>query len=280
MLGIARRAAASAAAAGLGAASLAALHPTPLAAQGKTAAEEEEEYREAQRLLQAHFADSIGTISGQPRAAHRPPTTPSSPPPVDAPTPPNRCRKPQRVLVVGGGIMGSSAAYSLARRQEGHHVTLIDTGHPIRSSWGQERAARTAYDEPLFVRMMQRGFQLWSQLERDDPLGRQVMHPGKRLDVAPRGVLETLKEVQTGVGLGLEVFGSQAELDTRFPQVRLLEGEEVRRHDHCWGSGLHSSQSASTNRVDRRCSPTAARSSSPPPRLRSCPTASTRWGLR
>ena len=43
-------------------------------------------------------------------------------------------------------------------------------------------------------------------------------------------------QVQTGVGLGLEVFGSQAELDTRFPQVRLLEGEEVSRHDHCWGS--------------------------------------------
>ena len=34
-------------------------------------------------------------------------------------------------------------------------------------------------------------------------------------------------QVQTGVGLGLEVFGSQAELDTRFPQVRLLEGEEA-----------------------------------------------------
>ena len=31
------------------------------------------ERAEAQRLLQAHFADSIGTISGQPRAAHRPP---------------------------------------------------------------------------------------------------------------------------------------------------------------------------------------------------------------
>jgi hypothetical protein len=93
--------------------------------------------------------------------------------------------------VVGGGIMGSAAAYSLARRGEGHDVTLIDETararpgrlralsvsrsksvlcgafvsarralsrqnggfrpgqHPIRSSWGQERAARTAYDEDL-----------------------------------------------------------------------------------------------------------------------------------
>ena len=47
--------------------------------------------------------------------------------------------------------MGSSAAYSLARRAEGHMVTLLDQTHVIRSSWGQERASRTAYDEELCV---------------------------------------------------------------------------------------------------------------------------------
>ena len=185
---------------------------------------DDEEYARAEALLaRAGF--------GPPRAvARQAPPSPDTSSGLCAPfDPPNGCSTAQRVLVVGGGIMGSAAAYSLARRNEGHRVTLVDTGHPIRSSWGQERAARLAYDEPMFVQMMQRAFMLWGELQESDAAGRKVLRPGVRMDVAPRGVLDSLKKTQAQMGLALQVFGSQSELDKRFPQIKLREGEEAVR---------------------------------------------------
>jgi glycine/D-amino acid oxidase-like deaminating enzyme len=130
--------------------------------------------------------------------------------------------------------MGSSAAYSIARRQEGHSVVFIDTQHPIRSSWGQERAARTAYDEPLFVRMMQRAYKLWHQLESDDPADRKVLFKTNRLDVAPVGLLGTLRKVQSEM-LGpdsLEMFSTPEALAARFPAIRMRPGENGAANDH------------------------------------------------
>jgi sarcosine oxidase len=63
-------------------------------------------------------------------------------------------------------------------------VTLIDGGHPIRSSWGESRIARLAYDDPLYVRMMQRAFVLWDELARD--MGRTLMLKAGSLDITPK----------------------------------------------------------------------------------------------
>lgn len=92
---------------------------------------DDEEYLQALRTLAS--AGCASTVAEQPASPAPSPAISS------AVQPPNTCPTVQRVLVVGGGIMGCSAAYSLARRGEGHSVTLIDTAHPIRSSWGQER---------------------------------------------------------------------------------------------------------------------------------------------
>lgn len=200
----------------------------PLTAQADagdpgTLAPDDDEYKRALALLAKAGFES-------PTLSTRGPARPADKPVLCAPfVPPNPCSTAQRVVVVGGGIMGSATAYSLARRNEGHQVTLIDTGHPIRSSWGQERAARLAYDEPMFVQMMQRAFMLWGELEQSDAAGRKVLRQGVRLDVASRGVLDSLKKTQEELGLSLTVFGNQEELDKRFPQIKLREGEEAVR---------------------------------------------------
>lgn len=50
------------------------------------------------------------------------------------------------------------AAYSLSERgEEKCSVTLIDAGHPFKSSWGETRIARLSQPEgPLKLAMMQR----------------------------------------------------------------------------------------------------------------------------
>ena len=82
-----------------------------------------------------------------------------------------------RVVVVGGGIMGASAALALARR--GARVALLDAEHAIRGSWGETRAAHLAQSDPLFFDMAKLGFQLYDRVERATgrPVGRRGEEP-------------------------------------------------------------------------------------------------------
>ena len=60
------------------------------------------------------------------------------------------------VVVVGGGIMGSATAYSLARRKK-VSVLLVeqfDFGHRRGSSHGSSRIIRKSYHESFYCRMM------------------------------------------------------------------------------------------------------------------------------
>ncbi len=72
-------------------------------------------------------------------------------------------------IVIGLGGMGSAAAYHLAAR--GKRVLGIDryTGaHDKGSSHGDSRIIRQAYHEnPAYVPLVQRAYQLWEQLESD-----------------------------------------------------------------------------------------------------------------
>jgi sarcosine oxidase len=72
-------------------------------------------------------------------------------------------------IVVGLGAMGSATLFHLARR--GARVLGLDTYSPPHangSSHGETRVIREAYFEhPIYVPLVQRAYELWSELERE-----------------------------------------------------------------------------------------------------------------
>lgn len=73
------------------------------------------------------------------------------------------------VIVAGMGAMGSAALYHLAR--VGARVVGIDRFNPphtMGSSHGRSRIIREAYfEDPLYVPLVQRAYELWDELERE-----------------------------------------------------------------------------------------------------------------
>ena len=73
----------------------------------------------------------------------------------------------QRVqtIVVGGGVVGSAAAWALARR--GADVVLLerfDAGHVRGASHGASRIYRTTYTEPEYLDLTLEAHGLWREL--------------------------------------------------------------------------------------------------------------------
>jgi len=96
------------------------------------------------------------------------------------------------VLVVGGGAIGSAAAWHLARR--GVDVVLLDRfgpGHHNGSSHGATRIFRFAYADPAYVAMAQAALPLWRQLEEDS--GEVLLETTGGLDI---GSLETISAIE------------------------------------------------------------------------------------
>jgi glycine/D-amino acid oxidase-like deaminating enzyme len=85
---------------------------------------------------------------------------------IDTPSDPLPDRA--EVVVVGLGLMGSAATWSLARR--GHSVVGLDAfpaGHRRGSSHGSSRIFRLAYAEPDYVAMAGQALSLWRDLETE-----------------------------------------------------------------------------------------------------------------
>ena len=129
------------------------------------------------------------------------------------------------VIVVGGGGVGSSTAWHLARR--GARVLVIEQFHPGHargSSHGETRIIRQAYFEhPDYVPLLLRAYQLWEELE--EQIGGRLLERVGLLEVGPPegavvpGVLRAARQH------GLEVDKlSHREVADRFPPFRIPEG--------------------------------------------------------
>src|SRR3979490_2475948 len=73
-----------------------------------------------------------------------------------------------KVIVVGLGAMGSAASYHLAKSdQQVLGLDRFTPPHSLGSSHGQTRIIREAYFEhPLYVPLVRRAYELWTELER------------------------------------------------------------------------------------------------------------------
>ncbi|WEO78253.1 FAD-dependent oxidoreductase [Cryobacterium sp. SO2] len=75
-------------------------------------------------------------------------------------------------LVIGGGAMGSAAAWELARR--GREVTLLERfqpGHTNGASHGASRNFNLSYSDPTYVAMLVEALRLWRELEDETDTG-------------------------------------------------------------------------------------------------------------
>ena len=123
-----------------------------------------------------------------------------------------------RIVVVGGGAMGSAAAWQLASR--GHEVTLLEQfepGHTNGSSHGSSRIFRLAYADPFYVALAARALPLWRQVEQES--GRAVLSLTGAVDHGPVAATEALHQTLGAAGHASRTL-TPAEAQERWPGLR------------------------------------------------------------
>lgn len=131
------------------------------------------------------------------------------------------------VIVLGGGIVGSSTAEVLARR--GQRTLLVDQfepGHKRGSSHGDGRIIRLAYPEPIYIEMVQLAYTAWAELA--ERAGEPLLQTTGGLDCAPIGSphLVALEKNFKHFNIAYERLTAQ-DANQRFPQFHLDENTEA-----------------------------------------------------
>jgi monomeric sarcosine oxidase len=128
------------------------------------------------------------------------------------------------VLVIGAGLMGAAAAWSLVRRE--HSVALVeqyDSRHVHGSSHGSARIMRRAYGDALYTRLAGQAFELWREIEHSS--GETLLHLYGGLDFgAERGVRDIARNLAEA-GVERELLSAD-EAEARWPGMR-FEDEVV-----------------------------------------------------
>jgi sarcosine oxidase len=122
-------------------------------------------------------------------------------------------------IILGLGGMGSAAACHLAAR--GQRVLGLDRftpPHDHGSSHGQSRVIRQAYyEDPAYVPLLLRAYELWRQLERDSGKSLLTITGGLMLGTRDSGVVAGSLRSAREHGLPHEMLDA-AEIRSRFPQ--------------------------------------------------------------
>lgn len=125
-------------------------------------------------------------------------------------------------IVIGVGGMGSAALYHLAQRGwKALGIEQFQVPHDMGSSHGLTRIIRLAYyEDPSYVPLLRRAYELWDQLERES--GQKLFYQTGSIDMGPEdsdvfaGSLRSCLEHD----LEYEVLNSR-QLSERFPGYRL-----------------------------------------------------------
>ena len=120
------------------------------------------------------------------------------------------------VIVVGGGAMGTAAAWNLARR--GRRTLVLERfgfGHAEGSSGGPTRIFRYVYDVPHYAAMAVQAHGPWAELQDASGVELLRMTGGLDLDRVPSAA-----EALASVGVAFELL-SGAAANERWPSLRL-----------------------------------------------------------
>ncbi len=121
-------------------------------------------------------------------------------------------------VVIGGGAMGSAAAWALSRR--GRQVTLVEQfgpGHKIGASHGATRNLNPGYHRPEYVAMLAEGLSLWDELEQDS--GEQLLARTGIVNHGPDPRLPDVADALNQAGIRAE-FLSPAAAGERWQGIR------------------------------------------------------------
>ncbi|RIK38431.1 MAG: N-methyl-L-tryptophan oxidase [Chloroflexi bacterium] len=127
-------------------------------------------------------------------------------------------------IVIGAGVMGSAAAYHLAK--DGRRVLLIEqfkVGHTHGSSHGGSRIIRYTHDDVAYVRLMPAIFELWRRLEAESGIPLLQMTGGLYLGPEDEAFLCGAQQALQTLQYPYESL-SPTELPARFPQFRIPSG--------------------------------------------------------
>jgi monomeric sarcosine oxidase len=132
------------------------------------------------------------------------------------------------VVVVGGGLAGSAAAWALSRR--GKRVTLLEAfepGHTRGSSHGSARIFRRAYPDPLYVRLTGEARSLWHELE--DEAGEELISVTGAIDFGPGPLPRTMYDALTEQHVPAELLVPQ-QAQERWPGFAFSEQDQILYH--------------------------------------------------
>lgn len=124
-------------------------------------------------------------------------------------------------VVLGGGGVGSSAAYHLARA--GKSVVVLEQfeiGHNRGASHGESRIIRYSYEKVEYIRMVVHAYELWAEVEAE--LGRKLLRRTGGLDLGWPGsqdfqdCIDSLRHEK----IAHEVIDAE-EVRKRYPQFQI-----------------------------------------------------------
>lgn len=126
-------------------------------------------------------------------------------------------------IVIGGGGMGSSAAYHLARDKKS--VLLLEQfelGHSRGSSHGESRIIRLSYWNPIYIRLAREAYRSWAELE--DDAGCQLVWKTGGVDLGTRETISLQNRIASISSENVEhEIIDAVELRQRYPQFHVTE---------------------------------------------------------
>lgn len=123
------------------------------------------------------------------------------------------------VVIIGAGVMGSAAAWWLAR--QGASVVALEqfeAGHNRGSSHGRSRIFRLAYPDPKYVHMAQQSQRLWFELQEE--AGTSLIDVTGGIDFGDPSGVEGVSAALRSCGASFEIFPAEA-AEERWAAFRL-----------------------------------------------------------